>query len=74
MRVLIVDDNATNRRILSEMLRNWRMKPSAAADGPKALAAIHHAASNGKPFPVVILDAHMPKMDGFDLAKRIAQS
>jgi PAS domain S-box-containing protein len=71
--VLIVDDNATNRRIITEMLRNWRMKPASAADGSRALAAMHRAAEKDRPFPVVIIDAHMPKMDGFELAKRITE-
>src|SRR5262249_11795065 len=63
--VLVVDDNATNRRILEEQLTNWRMKPTAADSGPAALAALQRAAQDGVPFPLVLLDAHMPFMDGF---------
>ena len=71
--VLVVDDSATNRRIVTEMLRDWRMKPTAAANGSRALAAIHQAAKNRRPFAVVLIDAQMPKMDGIELATRIAE-
>jgi signal transduction histidine kinase/CheY-like chemotaxis protein len=69
--VLIVDDNATNRRILKEVLAGWGMKPAAAADGALALAALERAAAVGEPFPLVLLDAMMPEMDGFAVAERI---
>jgi CheY-like chemotaxis protein len=72
--VLVVDDNATNRRVLTEMLKSWRMKPTTAPDGPRALAALDRAAKENRAFPVMILDAHMPKMDGFDLARQVRQS
>jgi CheY-like chemotaxis protein len=69
--VLIVDDNATNRRILVELLRGWRMKPVAVADGAAALAAMRRTHGEGRPFPLALLDGHMPEMDGFELAERI---
>ncbi len=69
--VLVVDDNATNRRILEEVLGNWGMRPLAVDGGEAALAALGRAAAAGKPFPLVLLDAHMPGMDGFTLAERI---
>ena len=69
--VLIVDDNATNCRILEEMLRQWRMKPTATSGGPEALEALGRAAEAGEPFPLVLLDAMMPGMDGFMLAEEI---
>jgi PAS domain S-box-containing protein len=69
--VLVVDDNATNRRILQEMLSNWRMQPAAVADGPAALAALAEAEGRGRPFALVLLDSMMPEMDGFTLAERI---
>jgi PAS domain S-box-containing protein len=69
--VLVVDDNATNRRILEEMLRNWGMKPTAATGGREALLALRAAAAAGEPFPLVLLDAMMPDMDGFTLAKEV---
>ena len=71
--VLVVDDNATNRRILLEMLSNWRMRPQAADGGRSALAALREAALAGHPFPLVLLDANMPDLDGFDLADEIRQ-
>jgi CheY-like chemotaxis protein len=71
LRVVVVDDNATNRRILVEMLRHWRMRPQAASGGPEALGALEKAARAGRPFPLVLLDANMPGMDGFALAERI---
>ena len=69
--VLVVDDNATNRRILEEMITNWRMKPVAAASGAAALKAMKRARTLGDPFRVVLLDGHMPEMDGFEVAARV---
>jgi PAS domain S-box-containing protein len=69
--VLVVDDNATNRRILTEMLGNWRMRPSPADGGTAALAAMRRAAAAGEPYALVVLDAMMPGMDGFALAEQI---
>ena len=71
-RVLVVDDNATNRRILEEMLTNWGMRPTAGRrTAATALAALSRAAAAGEPFPLVLLDAMMPEMDGFTLAEQI---
>jgi PAS domain S-box-containing protein len=72
--VLVVDDNATNRRILEEVLRNWRMRPTVADSGPAALAVLWQAAGEGEPFPLVLLDAHMPAMDGFSVARQVRRS
>jgi signal transduction histidine kinase/DNA-binding response OmpR family regulator/HPt (histidine-containing phosphotransfer) domain-containing protein/streptogramin lyase len=69
--VLIIDDNDTNRRILDEMLRNWGMLPTAAEEGPVGLAMMEHGRLKGVPFPLVLLDAMMPGMDGFAVAERI---
>ena len=71
LRVLVVDDNATNRRILHEMLTHWRMRPTAVAGGQAALLEMEKAARLGKPFPLVLLDSQMPEMDGFALAQQI---
>src|SRR5262249_24120234 len=71
--VLVVDDHATNRRILEETLVNWSMKPTAVASGPVALVEMKRAAAEGTPFPLVLLDAMMPEMDGFMLAEEIKQ-
>src|SRR5262249_50373191 len=71
--VLVVDDNATNRRILEEILKNWGMKPLVVESGDAALAQMRRAVAHGDPFPLVLLDAMMPGMDGFLLAERIKQ-
>jgi PAS domain S-box-containing protein len=71
LRILVVDDNATNRQILREMLANWRMRPQAVDGAPAALAALEQAAEVGEPYPLVLLDAMMPGMDGFALAEQI---
>jgi len=69
--VLVVDDNDANRNILAEMLTNWRMSPAMAESGASALNAMEAAKKAGHPFPIVLLDAQMPGMDGFDVAKRV---
>jgi signal transduction histidine kinase/DNA-binding response OmpR family regulator len=69
--VLIVDDNPANRKILVEMLSASGMKPLAVDSGEAALAALDLAHAAGHPFPLAILDFHMPEMDGFSLAARI---
>jgi two-component system, sensor histidine kinase and response regulator len=73
MTALIVDDNATNRRILEEVLTHWGMKPIAVSGAREALDRLWQAAQAGEPFPLVLLDAHMPDMDGFTLAERMRQ-
>jgi len=71
LRVLAVDDDKTNRLILDEMLKNWRMRPTLAESGQATLAALREARDAGRCFPLVLLDAHMPDMDGFAVAARI---
>ena len=71
LRVLVVDDNATNRRILEEMLTSWQMRPTMVASGAEALSELERARDTGTPYPLVVLDALMPEMDGFTLAERI---
>jgi CheY-like chemotaxis protein len=71
LRVLVVDDNATNRRILQQMLHNWRMKPVVADGGARALTELRRASDEGEPFRLVLLDAMMPEMDGFAVAEQI---
>ena len=71
--VLVVDDNSTNRKILEEMIANWRMKPVAAPNGPAAMEALQRAHKNGTPFRLMLLDGHMPGMDGFEVAARVKQ-
>ncbi len=71
LRVLVVDDSATNRRILHEMLAHWRMRPTAVGSGREALEELARAERGGKPYPLVLLDSQMPEMDGFALAEQI---
>jgi two-component system sensor histidine kinase/response regulator len=71
LRVLVVDDNATNRRIVREMLGSWRMSAHTADSGRTALTLLENAARENERFPLVLLDAHMPDMDGFAVAERI---
>jgi CheY-like chemotaxis protein len=71
---LIVDDNNINRNILGEMLTNWRMNPTLVDGGVSALEALEAAHRAGHAFPVVLLDAQMPGMDGFALARRIREN
>ena len=68
---LIVDDNATNRRILQDMLLEWGVLPTLAASGREALDAMQTAANAGETFGLVLLDNMMPEMDGFMLAAEI---
>jgi two-component system, sensor histidine kinase and response regulator len=70
-RVLVVDDNAINRRYFEKTLLRWGMVPTLADDGPAAMAALRRAAESGEPFSLVLLDANMPGMDGFEVARRI---
>jgi two-component system, sensor histidine kinase and response regulator len=69
--VLVVDDNATNRRILCDMTRGWGMRPQATESGAMALAALETAKQKNEPFRVILIDCHMPGMDGFELAEKI---
>src|SRR5262249_2481765 len=71
--VLIVDDNATNRRILEEWLRGWAMEPTAPGDGVSAMDALWHGVAQGRPYPLVLLDGRMPDIDGLALAAKIRQ-
>ncbi len=72
LRVLVVDDNATNREILFRQLSAWQMRVETASDGATALDIMHRAAALGEAFDLGIIDYHMPGMDGYELAERIA--
>jgi two-component system sensor histidine kinase/response regulator len=71
VRTLIVDDNTINRWILKEACSNWGMRPDLAESGPAALRMIQAAQAAAVPYPLVLLDAQMPEMDGFEFARRI---
>jgi two-component system sensor histidine kinase/response regulator len=71
VKVLVVDDNRTNRRILEGMLRRWEMKSTLVEGGVEALAEVSSAQNEGKPYGLILMDMHMPKMDGFELVERI---
>ena len=72
--ILVTDDNATNRRILAETLARWGMTVDVAGNGAIALEKLQQAAQAREPFVLVLADAQMPEMDGFDLAQRIRSS
>jgi two-component system, sensor histidine kinase and response regulator len=71
--VLIVDDNATNRRILEEVLTNWHMRAVAVESGAAALGILEKSLRVDQTFAIVLLDGHMPGMDGFAVAERISK-
>ena len=71
IRVLVVDDNETNRKILHYQLEGWGVRHDSAADGLEALARLHRAAVASDPYTLVILDMQMPQMDGLQLAQAI---
>jgi signal transduction histidine kinase/ligand-binding sensor domain-containing protein/DNA-binding response OmpR family regulator len=73
LRVLVVDDNSTNRRILETILKKWQMRPVAVPDGECALKALTDASRQGEPYSLILLDSEMPEMDGFTLVERIRQ-
>jgi PAS domain S-box-containing protein len=74
LRVLVVDDNATNRRILEELLTHWHMRPTVVASGAEALAALERQRETDEPFSLVLLDSMMPGLDGFAVANRISRN
>jgi signal transduction histidine kinase/DNA-binding response OmpR family regulator len=73
LRVLVVDDNATNRRILEDILTNWGMRPTLVDGGAAALHAMERSTADGNPFALALLDFQMPDMDGFEVAAQIQQ-
>jgi CheY-like chemotaxis protein/HPt (histidine-containing phosphotransfer) domain-containing protein len=72
--VLIVDDNSTNRALLSEMLTRWGMSPAAAASADEGWNLVRAAQREGRPFRLVLTDAQMPEVDGFQFALRLKQA
>jgi two-component system sensor histidine kinase/response regulator len=74
IKVLVVDDNLTNRRILGEMLKRWEMRPALVEGGEEALVHLFEAAREAAPYSLILTDMHMPNMNGFELVERIRQS
>lgn len=71
VRVLIVDDNATNRHILEAILAYWRMQSVSASCAADAMRILDDASETGNPFGLMIVDCHMPDVDGFMLVEEI---
>jgi PAS domain S-box-containing protein len=72
LRVIVVDDNATNRSILQKQTASWGMKPTLASSGQEALALMEAAVRRGEgPYDVSIFDVQMPDMDGMELSRRV---
>ena len=74
MRALIVDDNATNRRLLEVWLAKWGLQPVSVETGMAALTELERCAKNGSPYGLALLDGCMPSMDGFEVARAIKRS
>jgi len=71
MPVLVVDDNATNRQILEEILKSWGMMPACVSGAQAAVEVLRDAKRAGASYPLVLTDAHMPDISGFTLAEQI---
>jgi signal transduction histidine kinase/CheY-like chemotaxis protein len=71
LRVLVVDDHLVNRRILTEQLSRWGMQTESCTSGAQALERLRTQSAEGHPFQLAVLDYHMPKMDGLELARLI---
>jgi CheY-like chemotaxis protein/signal transduction histidine kinase len=74
MKVLVVDDNATNRRILRGVLRRWGLRSDEVESGEQALARLASARGSGEPYQLILTDVHMPGMDGFALVEEIRRN
>jgi signal transduction histidine kinase/HPt (histidine-containing phosphotransfer) domain-containing protein len=72
-RALVVEDNATYRQTLTHMLASWQMQVASAADAAAAIELLQACSQSGEPFTIVLIDAHMPSIDGFALASLIRE-
>jgi len=71
LRILVVDDNKTNRRILHGMLTRWGAQPTCADGASEALLELDAACGAARPYQLILTDMHMPGMDGFGLVQEI---
>ncbi|MCX8157936.1 MAG: PAS domain-containing protein [Verrucomicrobiae bacterium] len=71
LRVLVVDDSDTNRRVLHHQCEAWQMEDQCVGDGVEAISTLRAAANKGQPFDIALLDMQMPGMDGLTLARLI---
>ena len=71
IRVLVVDDNATNRHILEEILGRWKLRPVSVESGAAALGEIERALAEHDPYTVLLVDVQMPHMDGYEFVERL---
>jgi signal transduction histidine kinase/DNA-binding response OmpR family regulator len=69
--VLVVDDNSTNRQMLNELLSHWGMKPALAENGKRGMETLEQANAAGAAFSLILVDSHMPDMNGFTFAKQV---
>ncbi len=73
-RVLVVDDNDVNRAILEELLKSWSFEVTLTSSGLEGITALHRGASLGQPHDLVVLDYHMPEMDGIEVVEQVRAS
>jgi PAS domain S-box-containing protein len=73
LNVLVVDDNATSRLVLAEMLENWNLRPTVVDGARSALETLEAAAQEGRSYPLALIDSHMPDADGFTLFEKLAE-
>ena len=71
LRVLVIDDNATNRMVLLKLLQSWGCRAALASGGAEGCDLLVHAAHGGEPFDLVLLDMHMPDLDGISTVHRM---
>jgi CheY-like chemotaxis protein len=70
-RALVVDDNSTNRRILSDILTTWELQPTACCGASEAITQLRHAFRSGQPYELLLSDVNMPHADGFMLLEQV---
>jgi PAS domain S-box-containing protein len=73
-KILVVDDNLTNRTLLSQLLKNWQVEHTTVKNGSTALSVLSTAAKKEQPYDIAIIDMQMPEMDGIQLAKLIKEN